>query len=47
MRVISETVDWESSNLINERNAEGEFVSGVEEDSPDSSRKQRDFLRSL
>jgi hypothetical protein len=47
MRVISETADWESLNLINERNAEGGFLSGIEEDSADSSRKQRDFLRSL
>jgi hypothetical protein len=48
MRVISETADWESLNLINERNAEGGFLSGIEEeDKSDSSRKQRDFLRSL
>jgi len=47
MRAISETADWESLNLINERNAEGGFLSGIEEDSPDSSRKPRDFLRSL
>ena len=48
MRVISKTVDWESSNLISGRNSAGGFLSGIgEEDNPDSNRKQRDFLRSL
>ena len=48
MRVISETVDWESSNLINERNAEGGFLSGIgEEDNPNSNRKQRKLFTLL
>jgi hypothetical protein len=48
MRVISETVDWESSNLINERNAEGGFLSGIgEEDNPNSNRKQRKLFALL
>ena len=48
MRVISETTDWESSNLISERNAEGGFVSGIgEEGSPDPNRKQRRLLTLL
>jgi len=48
MRVISETTDWESSNLINARNAEGGGLSGMgEEDNPDSYRKQRKLFALL
>ena len=48
MRVISETADWESSNLINERNFGRGFLSGIgEEDNPDSNRKQRKLFTLL
>jgi len=47
MRVISETTDYESSNLINVRNAEGGLSGMGEEDNPDSYRKQRKLFTLL
>ena len=48
MRVISETADWESLNLINERNAAGGFLSGIgEEDNPGFRRNQRTLFKLL
>ncbi len=48
MRVISETADWESSNLISGRNSAGGFLSGIgEEDNPGFRRNQRTLFKLL